>query len=223
MSVPERLADAITGHTRIVLVVLLLLTALVGAGMPMVDDDSSLSQFESESDEAKALERINENFTSEQRENTTSVQLIVRGDNVLEKESLISSLEFQQEIRADESINSTLVENQSITGVENIVAISAIRGEQSAELNETRSQLQDGLNQTVGIQRQYEALNESYENDSINQSTYQARSAELEGQFDAVVENATANLTETQTAQYEASVERVREIESEQYEIRSQS
>jgi len=128
MSVPERLADAITGHTRIVLVVLLLLTALVGAGMPMVDDDSSLSQFESESDEAKALERINENFTSEQRENTTSVQLIVRGDNVLEKESLISSLEFQQEIRADESINSTLVENQSITGVENIVAISAIRG-----------------------------------------------------------------------------------------------
>ncbi|PGF17452.1 Patched family protein [Natrinema sp. CBA1119] len=223
MSVPERIADAITGHTRIVLVVLVLLTALVGAGMPMVDDDSSLSQFESESDEAKALERIDENFTSEQRENTTSVQLIVRGDNVLEKESLISSLEFQQEIRADESINSTLVENQSITGVENIVAISAIRGEQSAELNETRSQLQDGLNQTVGIQRQYEALNESYANDSINQSTYQARSAELEGQFDAVVENATANLTETQTAQYEASVERVREIESEQYEIRSQS
>ncbi|QLK26577.1 MMPL family transporter [Natrinema zhouii] len=142
MSVPERLADAITAHTRVVLVVLLLLTALVGAGMPMVDDDSSLSQFEGESDEAKALERIDENFTSDQRENTTSVQLIVRGDNVLEKESLISSLEFQQEIRADESINSTLAENQSITGVENIVAISAIRSNQAAEPNESGAQRQ---------------------------------------------------------------------------------
>ncbi|MFC6769545.1 efflux RND transporter permease subunit [Natrinema soli] len=153
MSVPERIADAITGHTRIVLVVLLLLTALVGAGMPMVDDDSSLSQFESESEEAKALERIDENFTSEQRENTTSVQLIVRGDNVLEKESLISSLEFQQELRADESINSTLVENQSISGVENVVAISAIRSERAAERNETGAQRQqrqeDGNNTTA--------------------------------------------------------------------------
>ncbi|WP_226042159.1 MMPL family transporter [Natrinema sp. DC36] len=152
MSVPERIADAITGHTRIVLVVLLLLTAFVGAGVPSVDDDSSLSQFESESDEAKALERIDENFTSEQRENTTSVQLIVRGDNVLEKESLVSSLELQQEIRADESINSTLVENQSITGVENIVAISAIRSERAAERNETGVQGQqrqaDGNNTT---------------------------------------------------------------------------
>ncbi|WP_254764418.1 MMPL family transporter [Natrinema marinum] len=223
MSIPDRLADGITTHTRIVLVALLLTTVLIGAGMPRVDNDSSLSQFESESAEAQALSQINEDFTSEQRENTTSVQLIARGDNVLTKESLLSSLEFQQELRANETINSTLVENQSITGVENIVAISAIRSEQAAELNETRSGLSDGLDRTVGLQRQYSRLNESYDNGSISQSEYQQRSAALESRFDAVVENATADLTANQTAQYRTAVQQVRTIESQRYEIRSQS
>ncbi|ELZ09606.1 Patched family protein [Natrinema thermotolerans DSM 11552] len=223
MSVPDRLADALMSHTRIVLVVLLLATALVGAGMPMVDDDSSLSQFESESDEAKALERIDENFTSEQRENATTVQLIVRGgedDNVLTKESLLDSLELQQEIRDDESINETLVENQSMVGVENVIATSVIKNEQAAELNATRSRLSDGLNTTVGIQRQYEQLNESY---NESDPEYQRQAAELEAQLNATIENATVGLTETQTARYEAAVQEVRDIESQQYEIRSQT
>ncbi|WP_254523884.1 efflux RND transporter permease subunit [Natrinema caseinilyticum] len=223
MSLPERLADAIATHTRIVLVVLLLSTAVVGAGMPRVDDDSSLSQFESDSPEAKALERIDGDFTSDQRENTTSVQLIVRGDDVLSKDSMISSLEFQQELRANESINSTFVENQSITGVENIVAVTAIRSEQSAELNETRSQLQDGLNRSIGLQRQYEQLNESYENGAINQTAYQTRSAQLEAQFDAVVENATADVSGNQTERYESAVAQARTIESQRYQIRAQT
>ncbi|OAQ54315.1 hypothetical protein HTG_01885 [Natrinema mahii] len=223
MSLPDRLADALMSHTRIVLVVLLLATALVGAGMPMVDDDSSLSQFEGESDEAKALERIDENFTSEQRENATTLQLIVRGgedDNVLTKASLIDSLELQQELREDESINETLVENQSMVGVENLIATSVIRNEQAAELNETQSRLSDGLNTTVGIQRQYEQLNESYDE---SDPEYQRQAAELEAQLNATVENATVGLTETQTARYEAAVQDVREIESQQYEIRSQT
>ncbi|OLZ40619.1 Patched family protein [Natrinema saccharevitans] len=223
MSLADRLSNAITTHSRVVLVVLLLATALVGAGMPMVDDDSSLDQFEGESDEAKALERIDENFTSEQRENATTVQLIVRGsedDNVLAKESLIDSLELQQEIREDESINETLVENQSMTGVENVIATSVIRNEQAAELNETRSRLSDGLNTTVGIQRQYEQLNESY---NESDPEYQRQAADLEAQLNATVENATVGLTETQTARYEAAVRDVREIESQQSAIRSQT
>ncbi|QLG48020.1 MMPL family transporter [Natrinema halophilum] len=229
MSVPERLANGIATHTRIVLVVLLLSTAVVGAGMPRVEDDSSLSQFEGDSPEAKALERSVGNdskegyFTSEQEKNTTRVQLITRGDNVLTRESLISSLEFQQELRANESINSTLAENQSIIGVENLVAVTTIRNERAAELNETSSQLQDGLNQTVGLQRQYEQLNESYENGAINQSQYQTQSAELEAQFDSVFETATEELDENQTAQYESAVQQARTIESQRYEIRSQT
>ncbi|MGQ3413506.1 MMPL family transporter [Natrinema sp. LN54] len=207
MSVPERLANAITAHTRIVLVVLLLLTAAVGAGMPMVDDDSSLDQFEGESDEAKALERINGNFTSEQEENTTRVQVIARGDNVLAKESLVSSLEFQQELRANESINETLVEEQPITGVENVVAITAINEERGAQLGA-------GVEEAIALQREYEQLNESY---NESDPEYQAQADELEAQFDTIVEESTEGLSENQTAQYADSIERIRAIESQRY------
>ncbi|QCS42245.1 RND family transporter [Natrinema versiforme] len=207
MSVPERLANAITAHTRIVLVVLLLLTAAVGAGMPMVDDDSSLDQFEGESGEAKGLERINGNFTSEQAENTTRVQVIARGDNVLTKESLVSSLEFQQELRANESINETLVEDQPITGVENLVAITAINEERGAQLGA-------GVEEAIALQREYEQLNES---SNESDPEYQAQADELEAQFDTIVEESTEGLSENQTAQYADSIERIRAIESQRY------
>lgn len=207
MSVLDRLATAITGHTRIVLVVLLLLTAAVGAGMPMVDDDSSLAQFEGESDEAKALERINGNFTSEQQENTTRVQVIARGDNVLTRESLVSSLEFQQELRANESINETLVEDQPITGVENVVAITAINEERGAQLGA-------GVEEAIALQREYEQLNESY---NESNPEYQAQADELESQFDTLTEESTEGLSETQTAQYADSIDRIRSIESQRY------
>ncbi|AEH37062.1 efflux RND transporter permease subunit [Halopiger xanaduensis] len=232
MSVPERLADVITSRSRLVLVVLLVTTALVGAGMPMVDDDSSLDQFESESDEAQALERIDGNFTSEQQENTTSVQVIARGDrtdeNVLAKESLIDSLEFQQEIRTNESINETLVDENPITGVENLVAITAITDERvaalenrsaelearSAELNETSARLEEGLNETVALQREREQIEATY-----NESDPEYEQRPSDEDFAAVVENATQGLDDGQAAEYEEYVGQLREIESQLFEI----
>ncbi|ELZ03459.1 MMPL family transporter [Natrialba asiatica] len=223
MSAPERLAAIVTKHSRVVLVVLLLATAVVGAGATMVDDDSSLDQFETDSDEARALEDIEGNFTSEQQENTTSLQVITRtdeggdgGENVLTKSSLISSLEFQQDVRANESINETLADDQPITGVENIIAISAIRSEEADALNETSARLERGLNETVAIQRQYEQLNATYDE---SDPEYETRAAELEAQLNATVENATAPLTDAQTAEYESAVQQARDIESQRYQL----
>ncbi|RKD97964.1 MMPL family transporter [Halopiger aswanensis] len=232
MSVPERIADVITSHSRLVLVVLLVTTALVGAGMPMVDDDSSLDQFESESDEAQALERIDGNFTSDQQENTTSVQMITRGDrtdeNVLTKESLLASLEFQQELRNNESINETLVNDNPITGVENLVAVTAITDERvaelenrsadlearSAELNETTARLEEGLNETVALQRERDQIEATY---NESDPEYQQRPSDED--FAAVVENATRGLDDEQAAEYEEYVGQLREIESQLFEI----
>ncbi|SDJ50954.1 efflux RND transporter permease subunit [Natronorubrum texcoconense] len=230
MSLPNRLADIVTTHSKIVILALLLTTALVGAGMPMVDDDSSLDQFESESDEAQALEDIDERFESEGDENTTSVQVIARGDNVLTQESLIDSLEFQQEIHANESINATLVENDSITGVENILAITAISQEQAAELEaqgaeleereaaleERRGALEDGLNETIELHNQYEAQLAAGD---------EGGAAETEAEIEATVEGAAeaAELDDEQTAEYEEMVEQARGIESERIEIREET
>ncbi|NUB93132.1 MMPL family transporter [Haloterrigena sp. SYSU A121-1] len=218
MSAPDRIADAVTNHSRIVIVVLLLLTAAVGVGMPMVDQSSSLDQFESQSDEAQALERIQGNsengvdpyFATEGDENTTSVQVIVRGDgdNVLARESLVSSLEFQQELRNDESINATLAENRSITGVENLVAFTAISG----DLAEREAVLETGLNDTLELQREY--LNRTAAGD-------EQAAAETEAEINATIEQTVeaAALGDERAAEYEELVQQAREVESGRWEI----
>ncbi|WP_121741196.1 MMPL family transporter [Natronorubrum halophilum] len=238
MNIPDRIADTVTSHSRVVIVALLLLTALVGAGMP-VDDDSSLDQFESESEEAKALERIQGTdeedgyFATDSDENTTSIQLIARGDNVLSQESVIASLEFQQQIRDDESINETLAENDSISGVENILAITAITNEQVAELEERGGELEQrgaeleqrqaalenrtgaleaGLNESLALQREYAAQTAAGEDEAA---------AETEAEIEGVVEEAiaAADLDDEQAAEYEERIGQAREIESQRWEI----
>ncbi|ELY96587.1 hypothetical protein C482_15713 [Natrialba chahannaoensis JCM 10990] len=252
MSAPERAADLLTSHSRLVLVVLLVLTALVGAGVPMVDDDSSLDQFETDSPEAEALEDIDERFVAEDHEDTTSIQLIHRGDsgdgdsgtdttttedNVLSQDSLVESLEFQQEIRANESINSTLAhdaESDAITGVENIVALTAITTEQIAdleergaeleqregELEETSAQLEAGIDDAREIQREYEQLNAAYDE---SDPAYQEGAAELESEYDALLDEVTAALDDEQADEYEEFADQARLLESQLFQIEQQA
>ena len=236
MSAADRIADVITTYSKTVLVVMLVLTLLIGSGATMVDDDSSLDQFESDSPELEAAEYIGENFTVEETENTTTVQVIVRGENVLSQQSLIDSLELQQAIRANESVNATLAENNAMTGVENIVAITAIRGDQAEELaergaeleerseslNETSQQLNDALETVVGIEREYAALNTSYQEGEIDDYTYQQEAGELEDRLDETIADATVELDDEQTATFEATVADLRTVVNNEYHLERQ-
>ncbi|MFP9193665.1 MMPL family transporter [Natrialbaceae archaeon A-CW1-1] len=236
MSAPDRIAEAITTYSKTILVVMLVVTLVIGSGATMVDDDSSLDQFESDSPELEAAEYIGENFTVEETENTTTVQVIVRGENVLSQESLIDSLEFQQAIRANESINATLAENNAMTGVENIVAITAIRGDQADELaergaeleerseslNETSQQLSEALETVVGIEREYAALNTSHQEGEIDEETYEQEAGELEDRLDETIADATADLDAEQTATFEATVADLRMVVNNEYHLERQ-
>ncbi|MFC4438825.1 MULTISPECIES: MMPL family transporter [Natrialbaceae] len=225
MSLPDRVANAITANAKIVLLALLLTTALVGAGMPMVDDDSSLDQYESDSEEGAALEYSQENFTTDDAEDTTTVQLIVRGDNVLTKESLVSSLEFQQEIRSNESINATLAEDDPIVGVENLVATTAIREEQAAELEERGADLEQ---RSAELEARSEELEERSSELEAQSEELEQRSAELEQrseELDGTAAELEAGLNETveiETEYAELNASRdADEISDEEYEQRS--
>ncbi len=232
MSLPHRFAAVVTDHSRIVFVALLLLTALVGAGMPMVDDDSSLDQFETDSPEAQAMDDIDDRFGTD--DNTTAVQLITRGDgeNVLERESLLSSLEFQQEIQANESMNATLADDDPITGVENLVAITANAteqgeeleergeelGEREAELEARSAQLEAGINESRDLQREYEELSDEYDEDAPE---YQEGAAEIEEGYDDLLAEITAEaaLDDEQAETYEEFAGQARMLESDLYEL----
>ena len=125
-SAAERMAETLTTHNKIVIVVLLLATAIVGAGAPLVEEDASLDQFEGDSDAAEASEFIQENFIAEGAENETIIQLVrykEDGADVLTREELRATLELQQEIIDHPVIGPTLVEEDPTTGIANILSL----------------------------------------------------------------------------------------------------
>ncbi|MDS0477431.1 MMPL family transporter [Natrinema sp. 1APR25-10V2] len=134
MNPAERYAAFVTAHSKTVIAVVLVLTLVVGSGAGSVDSGLSIAGFDSDSTEAEKYDAIQENFTTE-GENTTVVQVVVRGDNVLSKESLLETLRFQRAVADDSEVNATLRERQSMVGLSNVVATTAIR--QSQGRNET--------------------------------------------------------------------------------------
>ncbi|MEF8813687.1 MAG: MMPL family transporter [Halovenus sp.] len=125
MTLPERVADTIASRTGVAIVVMLLVVGGVGAGAPMVESVSSLDQFQSDSAESEKLAYIEDNFTVDTE--TTLAQVVVRGDNVLSRDSLIAMLEYQQQLRANGEINRTLFGEQPTFSVANAVATAAYR------------------------------------------------------------------------------------------------
>ncbi|WP_255192131.1 MMPL family transporter [Natronobeatus ordinarius] len=228
MSGPRRIADAITTHSRLVLVSLLVATALVGAGVTALETDTSLEQFESESTEREALEYVERNFATAEG-NTTAAQLLVEDENVLTQESLVQSLAFQQAIREHDSVGPTLADDEPTVGLENVVATAVIREERGAELevdaaalerraeavNERGERLEEGLDRTVAIQESYEELNASRDAGAIDDETYDRRAAELEAAFDEALENATIDLDGEDAARYERAVAQLRTVTAE--------
>jgi len=120
-------------HSKVVILVLLLVTAGMAAGIPMVDDESNLEQFETGSEAREASEYIQQNFASDDTEDQTIVQIIQRGDNVLSQESVIGSLELQQQILETDSISRTLARENPITGIGNVLALAQIQRQRGGE------------------------------------------------------------------------------------------
>ncbi|MFC4450145.1 MMPL family transporter [Halorussus aquaticus] len=231
---------AVTEYSRGVIAVLLVLTVLVGAGAPMVEQSSSLDQFQSDSTAAQKLSYIDANFTSGQ-ENTTTVQLIVRDGNVLSKDALVETLRLQQALRNNETINRTLVNGTPTSGVANVVATVAIREEQASQLrksaaelqqrrqslnesraeirqrsqslNRTAARLSDALNRTRELQARYDRLNASYQRGEVNDSAYRQRSSRIETRLRQVRTSATANLSANQSATFTQAFEQTRGLQ----------
>ncbi|WP_435153555.1 MMPL family transporter [Haladaptatus sp. DFWS20] len=227
MSLLDRLFENVTAHSRVIIAVLLVLTVLVGSGAPMIEQSSSLDQFQSDSEAAKKLNYIDSNFTTGQ-ENTTAVQVIVRGDDVLSKEAMVNSLQFQQRLRENETVSKTLADENPTSGVANVIAISAIQREKIGEvraegqqlqqrgqqLNQTAARLSDALNQTRGLQAQYDQLNASRQAGEIDNETYRQRAGEIETQLQSVRANATSDLTANQSATFNKAAQQARGLQA---------
>ena len=132
--------DFVTEHNRITLLVMVLLTGVVVAGVTMIDTSSqagsSADQFE-DVDRVQKADYIRANYgenRSEQPNRTFEMVYVYDEDgNVLSKESLLAGLRYQQAISDNESVGASLHED-GIVGLSNLVATRAA-GDRNATLD----------------------------------------------------------------------------------------
>ncbi|MCL7418503.1 MAG: MMPL family transporter, partial [Halalkalicoccus sp.] len=125
--------------TIVVIAVFLIGTLVVGSGVGAISQSSSLDQFQTDSEAADKQAYIDEHFGGDG--NTTTAQLIVRGENTLSKESLLSTLELQREFRGNGTIDGTLAE-EPFGDLSNVVATTAIRQERADDLEDRSEDLE---------------------------------------------------------------------------------
>ncbi|APX98083.1 efflux RND transporter permease subunit [Natronorubrum daqingense] len=129
-----RYANALVSHSRLVVVLVLLLTAVVAAGAAIGEsEDGEIGDFETDSEETEALEEIEATYETD---DAVVTQIVVRdeGGDVLTRDSLLDGLELQQDVRDDEELNETLDE-QGFVGLENLVATGAVFEDRAEEAN----------------------------------------------------------------------------------------
>ncbi|WP_267163435.1 MMPL family transporter [Halovenus salina] len=214
MSLSDRLSEVITGHSRAVIAIMLIVTVAAGAGAGMVEQSSSLDQFQSDTDEAQKLTYIEDNFATGS-ENTSTAQVIVRGENTLSKETMVETLRLQQSFRDNETIGQTLATERPTVGVANLVATSAILGEQQQELQSLAAEFEQ-LNATVrneraALQQRQTALNTTrQELRAALDDLRDDRTVSPRDRFETVRERAPVELGETQYETFNSSVQLLR-------------
>jgi predicted RND superfamily exporter protein len=223
----ERFAEIVTDHSSLAIVVMVLLTAALGAGAPLVGESSSLDQFQSESTASQKLDYIESNF-SRGDVNTTSAQVIVRDDNVLDRESLLAILQYQQAIRDRATINESLTGDRPTVSIANVVATAAIRQEQARELRSTGREF-EALNASVRQERaaiQQEGTALKRRADALNATagllrqelTYlrQNPEASVDAAFDRVREDSNMSLGEDDRKTFHRAAGALRQAETEE-------
>ncbi|WP_323174241.1 MMPL family transporter [Natrialba sp. PRR66] len=219
MSWLDRFAAMVTSHSRAVIALMLVLTVVTGAGAGMIEQSSSLDQFQSDTAESEKLNYIEENFSTGAN-NTTTAQVIVKGENTLTQESLLETLRLQQSFRENETINRTLADEQPTVGVANLVAISSLTGDQQRELEATAAEFEQ-LNATVqeeraSLEQRQSEVNATQQNLRAALETLRAdQSASPQEQFEAVRANSSVELDETQYATFNESAHLLRSADNE--------
>jgi predicted RND superfamily exporter protein len=209
----DDVAEFATGHSRAIIAVMLVLTLAVGAGAPMVEQSSSLDQFQSESEESEKLDYIDQNFQSGE-ENTTTAQVIVRGDDVLTRSALLQTLAYERALYDNETVNGTLTGDTSVSGVANIVAIAAIQTEEAEEVRSLASELET---EQAAVEQRQTALNETAEALRAELTVLrQNPDASPQASFQSVAANSSVELDDEDAETFARAAEALRAATSEQ-------
>ncbi|ACV12770.1 exporter of the RND superfamily protein [Halorhabdus utahensis DSM 12940] len=150
----RRCIDFVTEHNRITLLVMVLLTGVVLAGIPQLNTGSqaggTAADFE-HLDRVQASQHIEDVYRADEhsQSNRTLATVYVHqpDGNVLSKPALRAELEFQQTLREDDAVGRAL-HPDGMTGIANLVATRAA-GDRAASLEEQLAAVKSASEQEI--------------------------------------------------------------------------
>ena len=156
------LAAAVVGERRrLVIVVVLAVTLVLGAGAPAVDLSTSLEQFRGGTEEAAADNYIEANMSGSVPGVERSL-LVIRNTNesttrqqrsVLDREDYLRQLRLQRALRNNATVNRTLTPEQRPLSIANVVAIIAMEREKGTPVEEIRVEPRPSLDRQIAAVR----------------------------------------------------------------------
>lgn len=218
----DAVVDGVMDHSRAVIAVMLVLTVVLGSGATMVEQTSSLDQFQTDSAEGDALDYAQENFSTGD-ENTTTAQVIARdeGGDVLDRESLVGIIGYQQTLNDDETVEPTLAGDRPTASIANAIAIASISAEEGEDVQQVAAELRT-LNQSVAeeqaaIERRNETLTATSERLSEGLTTLrQNPNASIDAEFEAVRSDTSVELDAEDTETFRTAAQQLRNASSEE-------
>ncbi|GAB7092911.1 hypothetical protein JCM30237_00630 [Halolamina litorea] len=218
----DAVVDGVMDHSRAVIAVMLVLTVAVGSGATMVEQSSSLDQFQTDSAEGDALDYANENFTTDD-DDTTTAQVIVRqpDGNVLDQESLVGIIDYQRSLRDDETINGTLAGDPPSASIANAIAIASLSADEGRDVQRTAAELQ-ALNESLSeeqaaIEQRNETLAATGEQLNAALTTLRNdRDASIDAEFEDVRANTSVELGDEDAATFRTAAQQLRNATSEE-------
>lgn len=144
-----RYADVLGSRTKLIIALLLAISAVVGAGAVVgTTGESQIGQAGIDSPEQAALDQIDATYETD---DAVVAQIVVRDEkgDVLTRKSLLETLRLQQELRENGSINATLRDGTGVVGIENVMAKIAHAHEQSERANRSGSVVGVGNNSSA--------------------------------------------------------------------------
>ncbi|HKL28449.1 MAG TPA: MMPL family transporter [Natrialbaceae archaeon] len=144
----KRSLDFVTEHTRITLLMMVLVTGLVLAGIPQLDTTSQAGGSAEEFQDVERVQKwqyVQEQYGNDSGSGTERTFAIVyvhdENRNVLSKSSLLAELRFQREVQENESLSAAL-HDDGILGLSNLVA-SRVADEGNPDLDAQIRALED--------------------------------------------------------------------------------
>lgn len=125
MSSPfETYASFVSHHRRPVIVAVLVVTLVVGTGVTALDSELQIATFDIEYDSHDDTSYVDEHFVTDTGDQTI---VVVRGDNVLSKDSLDQTLSLHEAIRENETVAPTLAEDRPTVDTATAFVEAALR------------------------------------------------------------------------------------------------